>query len=197
MTKEQARIYFLNIPEEDYDDTWEQFFFEQKQYILTHAPIQRVWLSKLDKLIKKHRAYLVLTDQEVEIEAPIYQKTDKVEFPSPFIEAFNLFHSLRNQHKSDLLQAQNTRELEEAILNWLAMEKEYFNYWNHPASEEDEISVIRSIEPDPMLILGELKKVENKLNIKTVNELKENYNILSENVRKEVKRLTLLAKDLM
>lgn len=197
MTKDQARIYFLNSLDEDLEEVWEQEFFDQKQYFLTRVPIQKIWESRLNKLQKKHIAYLVLTDQKEE-DIQLEDTPDlTVDFSPKFIKAFHELHAHRIQYKAKVFQAQTFSALSSAIHQWLAIEKQYFMHWSYAPSEEDEIKAIRSIEPDPMILLAALKETEKILDSPKLEELKVNLNILPENVRKEVKRLTLLAKDLI
>jgi hypothetical protein len=68
-------------------------------------------------------------------------------------------------------------------------------HFSYSESEQNEIEVVRSKEPDPMELLKDLKKAEKAINSSSIMALKENYNNLPESVKKEVKRLTLLAKD--
>ncbi|HLW39919.1 MAG TPA: hypothetical protein VKX31_05980 [Brumimicrobium sp.] len=197
MTKEQARVFFLNSLEDDLEEVWEQEFFDQKQFFLTRAPIQKVWLSRLDKLQKKHLAYLVLTDQNEESAQPNSTNSFTVSFSNDFIEAFHQLHAHRTDFKSKVFQAQTLPPLVHSIHQWLDVEKQYAIHWNHPPSEESEIKAIRGVEPDPMILLAALKESKKLLNSSALENLKVNLNILPENVIKEVKRLTLHAKDLI
>lgn len=187
-----AKFYFPFTPEDDLYDLWEERFFEQKQYFLTHTPLRVVWESKIKRLKKTYEAYLLLTDQPYNpIEAKI--NTEESIFSEDFIDSFNTFHTLRNQQKTKVLYAQTMDQLVQAVEEWLTTENRFATYWSHPLSEEDEIQAIRSQEIDPMDLLKELKTIKEELNISTLAELKKNYKNLPENVRKEVKRLTLLA----
>lgn len=195
MNKEQAHIFFPHSSEDDLDDLWEQRLFEQKQFFLTRPPIRKVWEGRLNRLAQQHQAYLTLTEQSMVDESPLDITQKQHEFPDDFIAAFHAFHTLRNQHKSKVLQAQNLHDLNNSVHQWLNTEGQFAKHWSHPASEEDQIEVVRGKEPDPMELLKELKKTAKVIDTTSLNVLKENYNNLSESVKKEVKRLTLLAKD--
>lgn len=194
MTKREAHLFLSHSEDENIEDVWEQLFFSQKQYFLTHTPTPLVWESKLKRLFKKYCAYLVLTDQEyIEIDRSL-DFSKNIDFQNDFINAFNEFHRLRNQHKSEVLRANSFSELSDAIKRWLNTELEYALYWSYPLSKDLDIQVFLSKEPDPMQILEDLKVTKNKLGKTSILELKNNYNILPENIQKEVKRLTLLSK---
>lgn len=194
MTKREAFLFLRHSAEDDLEEVWEQLLFMQKQYFLTHAPTPLVWESKLKRLLKKYRAYLVLTDREdiEEKDSPNFSK--KINFSDHFIDAFNEFHKLRNQHKSEVLQSQSFFELSDAVMRWLNTELEYAFYWSHPMSKELDIKVFLSKEPDPMQMLKDLKGAKSLLGETSIMGLKNNYNNLDENIKKEVKRLTLLSK---
>ncbi|WP_146194121.1 hypothetical protein [Brumimicrobium oceani] len=194
MTKEQAQLFFPYSPGDDLEDLWEQRLFEQKQFFLMRPPIHLVWKSKLKKLEQEYIAFLTLTHQEKESLKPKGNTGISLSFPNDFLSAFNQFHKERNAHKSELLKAQNYPDLVEATENWLQTELSFATYWKLEATALNDIEVIRSKEPDPMELLEELKNTQNLINSSLISDLKQNYNILSENMKKEVKRLTLLSK---
>ncbi|HLW30364.1 MAG TPA: hypothetical protein VKX29_05870 [Brumimicrobium sp.] len=195
MTKEQAHLFFPHSPEDDLEELWEQRFFEQKQFFLTRPPIRKVWEARLKRLSKQFDAYLALTNQKEEVVLKKNENIESIKFTDEFITSFHEFHALRNKKKSILLQAQNISELANAIENWLNIEQSFAIHWSHPLSENNEIEVARSKEPDPMEFLKDLKRTKKLINSTSLDTLKKNYNILSESIKKEVKRLTLLAKD--
>lgn len=197
MTKDQARIFFLNTLEEDLTEVWEQDFFDQKHFFLTRAPIAKVWNARLDKLQKKYQAYLVLTDQNEEEVQPQQKEDLNISFSDDFIQAFHQLHNYRTHYKSKVLQAETVSPLTTVIRQWLETEKVYALHWSYPPSEDIEIPAIRSAEPDPMILLASLKEAEKILMSSNLEDLRVNLNILPENVVKEVKRLTLHAKDLI
>ena len=194
MTKEQAQLYFPYSPGDDLEDLWEQRFFEQKQFFLTRPPIQQVWMSRLKKLKQQFNAYLILTDQENLDDVNTIALENEIAFSEEYIAAFHQFHKQRNQYKSALLKAQNYSGLVQVIEDWLKTELSYAHYWSFSKSKDNEIEALISKELDPMEFLKELNSTKDLINSTLIRDLKENYNILSENVKKEVKRLTLLSK---
>lgn len=194
MTKEQAHLFFPHSEGDDLEDLWEQRFFELKQYFLTHPPIRMVWMSRIKKMEKQYYAFLLLTNQEKPEEKTHTNLDIKTTFSEEFVTAFHQFHKQRNLHKTKLLQAQTCGALVNAIEDWLRTEFLYAEYWTVEESEQNDLKVAKSKEPDPMEFLQDLKKTEILIDSPMIKTLKENYNILSENVKKEVKRLTLLAK---
>ena len=194
MTNQQAHLFFPHTSEDDLEDLWEQRLFEQKQFFLTRPPIRIVWMSRLKKLEKQYQGYLVLTDQERQDNIIDNSLKTEIIFPLEFVSAFHEFHKQRNVYKSQLLKAQTYDALVTAVDEWLNTEMVYAKLWIVVESKQDEIEVIQSKEPDPMNLLKDLKETEKLINSPLIEILKENYNILSENVKKEVKRLTLLTK---
>jgi hypothetical protein len=195
MTKEQAQLFFPHSSEDDLEDLWEQRLFEQKQFFLTRPPMRKVWTARIKKLSQQFAAYLVLTDQKGDVSSKDELNEERPEFSGDFIASFHAFHVLRNQHKSAVLQAQDLLGLTNAINQWLNTERYFAMHFSYSESEQNEIEVVRSKEPDPMELLKDLKKAEKAINSSSIMALKENYNNLPESVKKEVKRLTLLAKD--
>lgn len=195
MTKEQAYLFFPHSQEDDLEELWELRLFEQKQFFLTHPPLRKVWESRLKRLSKQFAAYLTLTGQKKEVIIKEKITLNNPKFSNEFIASFHEFHTLRNQHKSALLQSKDLTDLANAVENWLNTEHCFAVHWSHSSSEHDTVVVARSKEPDPMELLKELKRTEKIMNSTSLNTLKDNYNNLSESVKKEVKRLTLLAKD--
>ena len=157
MVKEQAHLFFPHSPEDDLEDLWEQRFFEQKQFFLTHPPMRKVWEARIKRLTQQYDAYLALTDQTDISDTTEEAFEENINFPEGFIASFHEFHTLRNQHKSKLLQAQTLKDLNKAIKSWLNTEKQFAKHWAYPACEEDEVEVVRSKEPDPMDLLKDLK----------------------------------------
>lgn len=195
MTKNEAKLFFPLEKEEDIDAAWEIVFFKQKQYFLTHTPIPNVWYSKIRRLQKQYKAYLILSNQMV---PAVYEEEIADVHPifnPKFIEAFHLFHQYRNQHKLAVLNATDLHSLTIAVKSWLVTEKQYAQYWVYPESSTNDLKVVQSKEPDPMDWLNSLERIQAYLSSQNINILKENYNILPEDVRKEVKRLTLLANN--
>ncbi|MBW7868224.1 MAG: hypothetical protein H3C31_07875 [Brumimicrobium sp.] len=194
MTKEYAKLILPHNEDDDLDEIWEVIFFKQINYFLTHAPIPLVWQSKLKKLNNEYTAYLTLTDQTAIQEEITSIFSQAIQYPENFLEAFHVFQTERSQQKRQVIKTQNPHELTNIIEQWLKVETDYATYWSHPICLENDIKVAQSQEPDPMTIIADLSQAEIILKSTSIHCLKENYNILPEGVKKEVKRLTLLAK---
>lgn len=194
MTEKEALLFFPHNPEDDLDDLWEQRLFEQKQFFLTRPPIAKVFEARMKKLEKQYKAYLFLIDQHDKIKA-ISNSDYKYTFPDEIIQAFNVYHQSRNKFKHEVLRSMDYQSLKTVIDSWMILEKAYASKWANDQSIKDEIEVIKSKEPDPMIILEKLKTELSKKNIETFDNLQTQYNVLDEVIRKEVKRLTLLKKD--
>jgi hypothetical protein len=193
MTQKEARLYFPHDSEDDLDDLWEERLFEQKQFFLTRPPLAKVFQAKLKKLEFQYQAYLILKNDTDKIRFLSSEK-EYYSFPKNLIECFNTYHSQRNQFKQELLKTIDFEPLKRVISSWLEMEAAYAEQWSTEKSLDLEIEVIKSKEPDPMELLKGLKQAAQK-NIETFTSLQSRLNDVNEMVLKEVKRLTLLAKD--
>ena len=194
MTKKEALLFFPHDSEDDLDDLWEERLFEQKQFFLTRPPIAKVFQARLKKLEKQYKSYLLISGESDKVKV---MKRTEIEhsFPNDIIETFNEYHSSRNKFKHEVLRSNDFNSLRKVIDAWMILENTYAAKWFYIESEQDDIEVVKSKEPDPMVILEKLKKAKNDKNIKTFDNLQTHYNVLDEVIRKEVKRLTLLKKD--
>jgi hypothetical protein len=194
MTKKEALLFFPHEKDDDLEDLWEERLFEQKQFFLTRPPLAKVFRSRLKKLEKQHAAYLTLIEDSIPV-ITLDNVNLNFNFSTEIIAAFNDYHSLRNDFKHKLLKASDFVSLKKIVESWLIMEQAYHTMWSYPASINADIEVAKSKEPDPMIVLENLKRLFSEKNIKTFNDLQSHYNDLGEVIRKEVKRLTLLSNN--
>jgi hypothetical protein len=188
MKKSEAKIFFPFNEGDDPEELWEQRFFEQKQFFLTRPPMEKVFKSRIAKLLKQYDAYLLLGGEEVS-NTPI-ALDEEIAFNESVLASYRLFHNYRNAFKSKVLQAQHPDDLSQVIEAWTAMEKEYHKLWSNDESKLNEAQVILSKEPDPMEVLKAIKEVGGEE--LTFNDLQSRYALLPELLQNEVKRLTLL-----
>jgi hypothetical protein len=113
------------------------------------------------------------------------------------LDLFNQYQRHRNSIKVQLLSVENAVELEQIIMDYLHLEKEYRIHWPHIELDEDEqISV--SVETDSMLLLKALKELEEE-QISDFSQLQSKSSEKIENnslniILMEAKRLSLLRK---
>lgn len=194
MTKQEAKLFFPSESSEDLDDLWEQRLFEQKQFFLTRTPLVSVFQARLKKMEKQHEAYLTLSGQK-ETGRPFITAEKHLHQTPSILGAFNSFHQERNALKQRLLITHEFSSVK-AILNaWIQLEKLNYDLWKNPVALEDDIEVLKSKEPDPMELLEHIKLLSTEKEIQTFDELHSSHFELPEFVRKEVKRLTLLAQE--
>ncbi len=194
MTEKEALLFFPHDPNDDLDDLWEERLFEQKQFFLTRPPIAKVFQARLNKLEKQYKAYLFLSGELDKVKIMNHPEV-LYSFPNDVIETFNAYHSSRNIFKHEVLKSSDFNSLRKVIDAWMTLENTYAAQWFYSESKQDDIDVVQSKEPDPMVILEKLKKARMDKNIKTFDNLQKHFNVLDEVIRKEVKRLTLLKKD--
>jgi hypothetical protein len=190
MTKSEAKIFFPFNEGDDLEELWEQRFFEQKQFLLTRPPIEKVFKSRVKKLQKQYDAYLALGGPELNAKHDFQEET--VEFNSSVLVSYRLFHDYRNVFKSKVLQAQHPNSLAKIIEAWTAMEGKYHKLWSNEVSKSNETQVALSKEPDPMEVLKAIKEVGGEE--LAFSDLHSRYALLPEVLQNEVKRLTLLSE---
>lgn len=193
MTEKEACLYFPHDANDDLDELWEERLFEQKQFFLTRPPLKKVFDARLKKLEQQYRAYLTLKNEMDKVKS-LRNEEVPYSFSQNLIECFNLYHEYRNNFKQKALQTIDFESLKKVVSSWLTMELAYARQWFNRDVLALEIEVMKSKEPDPMNLLNGLKLAEQK-NIKTFTALHSCLNDVNETVLKEVKRLTLLAKD--
>lgn len=193
MTLKEAKLFFPVEDHEDIDELWEQRLFDQKQFFLTRPPISSVFNSRIKKLEKQYNAYLRLKKESDSVRT-LSNDRDVHSFPESILETFNDYHQRRNRFKQDLLQAQDFSSVKAIITAWMNMEHAYYDQWKNSESLNDPVEAFKSKEPDPMDLLDSIKKLTAQEKIETFEALHSNYFDLPELIRKEVKRLTLLAK---
>lgn len=190
MTKSEAKIFFPSNEGDDLEELWEQRFFEQKQFFLTRPPMEKVFKSRIAKLLKQYDAYLLLGGEA--ILAKTEMQEEETALSDSVLSSYRLFHNYRNTFKSKVLQAEHPKDLSQVIDAWIAMEKEYHKLWSHEESKLNEAQVTLSKEPDPMEVLKAIKEVgDEEL---TFNDLHSRYALLPELLQNEVKRLTFLSE---
>lgn len=190
MTNSEAKIFFPFNEGDDLEELWEQRFFEQKQFFLTRPPMEKVFKSRIAKLLKQYDAYLLLGGEAVK-NAPVNLE-EKIVFSESVLASYRLFHNYRNAFKSKVLQVQHPENLSQVIEAWTAMEKEYHKLWSNEESKMNETQVTLSKEPDPMEVLKAIKEVGGEELV--FSDLHSRYALLPEILQNEVKRLTLLSE---
>ncbi len=194
MTKSEALLFFpFDESEEEIEEVYESLLFEYKLFFQSKVPIRKVFNSKIQKLKKMHEAFLILGGQ---IESAIFESDLKLTNGS-MLDVFNQYQRLRNSIKVQLLSVENAVKLEQIIIDYLLLEKEYRIHWPHIELDEDEqISV--SVETDSMLLLKALKELEGE-QISDFSQLQSKSSEKIENnslniILMEAKRLSLLRK---
>jgi hypothetical protein len=188
MTNSEAKIFFPFNEGDDLEELWEQRFFEQKQFFLTRPPMEKVFKSRIAKLLKQYDAYLLLGGETVN-NTPIILD-EEIEFSSTVLTSYRLFHNYRNAFKAKVLQVQHPEDLSQVIGAWTSMEKEYHKLWSNEESKLNEVQVTLSKEPDPMEVLKSIKEAGGEELV--FSDLQSRYALLPELLQNEVKRLTLL-----
>jgi hypothetical protein len=196
MTKSEALLFFpFDESEEEIEEVYESLLFDYKLFFQSKVPIRKLFNSKIQKLKKMHEAFLVLGG---EIESVSEELLDlKFINGSSMLDLFNQYQRHRNSIKVQLLSVENAVELEQIIMDYLHLEKEYRIHWPHIELDEDEqISV--SVETDSMLLLKALKELEEE-QISDFSQLQSKSSEKIENnslniILMEAKRLSLLRK---
>ncbi|MCC5923513.1 MAG: hypothetical protein JJT77_06990 [Crocinitomicaceae bacterium] len=191
MTIEEAKIFFPY--EEDFDDAWEQYFFEQKQFFIHRFPMASIIESRFKKIFKVQESYEIISNHKLpepsDIALPIFIPENNV------LSTFNALHKFRNECRQILWTCLHPQELHSILMHWAELEVVYANKWRVNANDEENKDIIVSKEPDPMYILTAIKSLESNAQLELFfTDLEKHYLILPEILKTEIKRLNLFLK---
>jgi len=192
MTAEEAQLFLKIENADELQDRWEEELFDIKRFLLTSTPIPKVFDAKIARLKKYAEAYEVLSgsifiNEADEIELELIPFSEDVE------TAFHELHKWRTHFKQKLYTANNPCKIEQIITRWLILEGMYISKWVFAKSVDIPNLVIQSKELDPMDLLGAIKLWKNSVPSSTFQQLQSDFSFLPEQLRIEVKRLTLLS----
>lgn len=185
MTREEAELFFLDRGEESYIDYFEEQLFEYKLFFSSKPPIAKTFKAKLQKLNQFSEALSVIQLVEphsfAKLELPVF--TDDIK------DTFNLFNSTRNSINLKIRMAKSVKELNYLVGFLLDAMNAYAAQWK--VDNVSDASVKIGVEPDPMVILKNIKDFAEKGSTKFENlgELAEGDLLMD-----ETKRLNLLLK---
>lgn len=187
MTREEAQKYFNGTGEDDLEDAYEEQLFEYKQFLLSKAPISKLYESRQKKLAKLGEAYELLMDRHTS-ELP---GMNIPEIASPVIaEAYLAFQKAKNELKRQISNASSAWQLLQLSEALVALEKSNASLWAAETADDD---VIVSREPDPMYLLEAIKTYRTSGG-ETFVQLKNLENNPPALLVQEMKRLSLLFK---
>ena len=190
MTKDEAKLFF-NVPDEvDAWDYYDEQIFEYKQFFLSKAPIQKVFVAKLDKLIQLDNAYRIWTDLPLENFDLITFR--EVVFSDQVLDAFQLFEQEKGVFKLKLMQAGDAKGVVLAVRCYLDIVKRYRIKWLIELESNTEFEGTISKEVDPMELLAEIRRfqLEGGKEFKDITKIGSNSFLLN-----EMKRVSLLYKN--
>lgn len=186
MTKKEALLFFqleADFDQDEFHDAKEVLLFELKNFFISRVPIQKLFQSRLDKLVKINEAQTSL-----EIESGKF-KSEKIDFSFESDDILETYKSYQKQNKilkKFISQSTEALEIKQFVHDLILLEKRYAEKW-YDSKNLDE-SIIVSKERDPMEILSEIQNYEGK----TFTSLKKKQNSPSEILVNEMKRLSLL-----
>lgn len=188
MTKEEALKYLEIEDPDDLDDAYEEQLFGFKQFLLSKAPIAKLYEGRIRKLQKLEQSYNLLTGTA----APQPGSIDLPEIGSPdILEAYLAFQKARNELRRDIANAVSAPQLIVLAQALAALEKHHASHWNDMSETDEEVIV--SKEPDPMYLLEAIKAYRSTGG-ETFEQLKNRENNPPELLIQEMKRLSLLFK---
>lgn len=191
MTIKEAKIFFPY--EEDFDDAWEQYFFEQKQFFIHKLPLRSVIENRFKKISKVQESYELISGINLPecppVSLPHFKPNNSV------LKTFHSLHQFRNECKQLLWSSEHPEQLKTILLHWANQELIYAECWRFSKIENSAEKVIISKEPDPMYLLASVKEFESRNNkVLQFTELEKQYIMLPETIQTEIKRLNLLLK---
>jgi hypothetical protein len=192
MNETTAKIV-LNVSDfQELDDAWDTAFFEHKQYFLTKVPLPALFENRLKKLRMSTEAYTLLS-QEVFTEAKM-MIPDELNFKAEnfVLDAFNRYQHRRMSFKQYIAQTNSPMDLETVVSQWVKLEQNWYGVWSNSISEMEANSVVIGKEPDPMVLLSAIKEWAASSDLPIFSRLHSDFSFLSDVLKDEVKRLTLL-----
>lgn len=192
MTQQEAQLFLKIENADDLQDRWDEELFDIKRFLLTSTPIPKVFDAKIARLKKYAEAYEELSGSKFINEADEIEE-ELVPFSEDVETAFHELHKSRTHFKQKLHSANNPCKIEQIITRWLILEGMYISKWVFAKSVDIPNAVIQSKELDPMDLLGAIKLWKNSVQSSTFQQLQSDFSFLPEQLRIEVKRLTLLS----
>jgi hypothetical protein len=189
MTIQKAISYFNLNQDWDLDDLNEEIetrLFEIKNFFLSKIPVQKLVDSRIIKLekITDFALLLDLNFQDSSVDA-IELKGKKV------LEIYAAYQQEKQKIRLELLNSSNPKEILAKATSLIKLEKLYASKWYFDKLDCSEIIV--SKEPDPMIILQEIKKME-ELALFAFEDYKKSQKSMSQILLNEMKRLSLLSE---
>lgn len=188
MTPQEAFLFF-NVPEGDEpEDFFQTQLFEYKRFFISKVPIKKVFLAKVEKLLKLQKAYEILHAVEME---KITIAFERVCFEGNWLNDFNLLHIERSRIKQLLFVQTEAMGILNVIDKWLQLEDDYMALYAIWSESDIDKTVLVSQEPDQMSLLGGLEEEAQRIEL-SPTELLRNRKDLPKLLQNELKRLTLL-----
>lgn len=183
-------IHFV-VQDDEYPlDRYDEYLFSFKQFFITRAVVPKLFL-------KKNEAMLVMHTAAVDLYPDLLFERSEVEsvFPNPnftgcWKQDFNLLQHARNEFKRLIVQANTGTSIGSIVHEWMTVEVEYIMLYGAIYADDLE-KVLVSKEPDPMLLLEEMKKI---VDAATVDYLSRVRKELPDVLQSELKRLNLLTQ---
>jgi hypothetical protein len=187
VNREEAALLFTGNSQDEIASEFEAKLFELKQFFIQNVPIRKVWNSKLKKLERLDFARRVLCD--LPVDTAIYGVYPIPDFSNDLLTAFNQYQTEKNMIRQKILMSSTFSDLLNSAHTYLTLTDNYASLWSCDDAGLGEVVVSKS--PDDMLILNEIKSVEEEglKTFKDLIDLPDDHVLILES-----KRLTLLLK---
>jgi hypothetical protein len=146
----------------------------------------------LKKLRLSAEAYTVLSQEVFAQSEKIVREELNFQSEDLVLEAFNRYQHDRMRFKQSIAQTNSPLELEEVVSQWIRLEENWCRVWADSQLNMEENSVVIGKEPDPMVLLTAIKEWVASIDSPIFSRLHSDFSFLSDVLKDEVKRLTLL-----
>jgi len=188
VSPEEAKIYLPVLEGDDLVDVYEEKLFEYQQFFASKMPINKLFISRLQRLEKLHEAFETLGGKTTSsnFESLVWRISE-----GTIREVFNQYHHIRGEANVHLLSARSAKDIATLSMKVLEFTQHYAQIWCVFEDNVDLEDIKVTQEPDPMDLLKAIKDLEAR-DVKSFNQLPglEEENL----VLREAKRLTLWSK---
>jgi hypothetical protein len=183
MTESEAKVFLSHQDAESLNDAYELILFDYKQFFITKPIVPKVFLARIEKLQKVVLAaeFLGINEKKsIHISEFSLSQTDVIR------EWVAQFEKLKNEWKKELSGCTGLLAVCNSVNHFLIHFKDFTSKW--PDFPDLNVDVKLSLEPDPMMLLEEMRRL-NELGIITFTDLLNDKSTVTEFVKKESLRL--------
>jgi hypothetical protein len=188
MTEAEARVFLGCQDADNLKDTYDHVLFDYKQFFLTKPLVPKVFFARIEKLQKVILAAEVLGLNQKNSIVSSNWTLSQTDF---FRDWVAQFEKIKNEWKKDLSACESLGAISNSVKQFLIHFNVFTSKW--PDFTDMNTDIKLSVEPDPMLLLEEMKRL-NAIGIITFTDLLNDKSTSAGLLKKESVRLNCLNK---